>query len=86
MTQGLVHSQQVLLLLTEKKISREAGYRMVQRNAHKAWTEKVDLKTLLQNDEEVMKVVTQAELDKLFDINQHFIHIDRKFKALGLGK
>ena len=86
MTKGLVHSQQVLLLLTEKKISREKSYRMVQRNALRAWEEKIQLKELLENDEEVMKVVTQKELDKVFDLNQHFRYVDRKFKALGLSK
>ena len=86
MTKGLVHSQQVLLLLTEKKISREKSYRMVQRNALRAWEDKIQLKELLENDAEVMSVVTQKELDTVFDLNQHFRYVDRKFKALGLSK
>jgi len=84
MTHGLIHSQQVLLLLTEKGISRETAYRWVQRNAMKAWDESQDFKTLLLQDTELMSKVTAAELDKLFDIRQHFRHIDSTFKKLGL--
>ncbi len=84
LTHGLVHSQQVLLLLTDKGVSREAAYRLVQRNAMRAWEEGADFKTLLIQDEEVMAAVSEKELNKLFDLNTHFRNVDKTFKKLGL--
>lgn len=84
MTHGLIHSQQVLLLLTERGVSREAAYRLVQRNAMQAWETGEHLSQLLQHDAEVMKVVTSADLKKVFDLKTHFRDIARTFKAVGL--
>lgn len=84
MTHGLIHSQQVLLLLTEKGISRESAYRWVQRNAMRAWEDQKDFKALLKADTEVMAKISERELEKLFDLDYHFKHIDRAFKKLGL--
>ena len=84
MTHGLIHSQQVLLLLTEKGISRESAYRWVQRNAMRAWEDQKDFKALLKADTEVMAKISERELEKLFDLDYHFRHIDRAFKKLGL--
>ena len=84
MTHGLLHSQQVLLLLTEKGLVRDTAYRMVQRNAMRAWNEGTPLKDLLLADGEVMEKVSPADLDRVFDLAPHFRDIDRKFKALGL--
>ena len=84
MTHGLIHSQQVLLMLTDKGLSREKSYALVQRNAMRAWDEDTDLKGLLLKDKDVMKVVTTKELDKVFDLGVHFKHVDKTFKNVGL--
>lgn len=84
MTRGLIHSQQVLLMLTEKGVSREASYKMVQRNAMKAWESGEQLQSLLRGDAEVMAAVTEADLKRVFDIKTHFRDVNRTFKAVGL--
>ena len=84
MTHGLIHSQQVLLLLTDKGFSREQAYRMVQRNAMKCWDTGIELRTLLEEDEELMKKVKPEDLDKLFDLQVHLKDVDRTFKEVGL--
>ncbi len=84
LTHGLIHSQQVLLLLTEKGVSREDAYRWVQRNAMRAWEQGEDFKALLQGDADVMKKISEEELNKLFDLKQHFRQVDKTFKKLGL--
>lgn len=84
LTHGLIHSQQVLLLLIEKKISREKAYRIVQRNALQAWDKNIHLKNLLLSDQDVVKHVSEKELEQVFDIRTHFRNIDKTFKKLGL--
>ena len=84
LTRGLVHSQQLLLMLTEKGISREKAYRMVQRNAMQAWETGEQLRDLLARDAEVMAEVTAADLRKVFDLKTHFKDVNRTFKAVGL--
>ena len=83
-TRGLIHSQQVLLMLTEKGVSREISYRLVQRNAMQAWETGEQLKDLLRKDAEVMKAVTEADLKRVFDVKTHFRDVNRTFKAVGL--
>jgi adenylosuccinate lyase len=85
LTHGLIHSQQVLLRLTEKKLTRESAYRMVQRNAMKSWDTATPFKELLLQDKEVMKHLSREELDRLFDLQAHFRDVDRTFKGVGLG-
>jgi adenylosuccinate lyase len=86
LTHGLIHSQQVLLFLTEKGVSREVGYRLVQRNAMRAWETGADFRHLLEADAEVMRHISTAELDRLFDLSTHFQHVDRTFRLLGLER
>ena len=76
---GLVHSQQVLLALTQKGASREDSYLMVQRNAMKVWEEKLSYLELLKEDEDIARYLSHDELNKLFDLGQHFIHVDTIF-------
>jgi len=85
LTRGLIHSQQVLLMLTEQGVSRELGYRIVQRNAMAAWEGKGQLKDLLAADPDVQKHVTAKDLDRVFDLSVHFRDVERTFKAVGLG-
>ncbi len=84
MTHGLIHSQQVLLMLTQKGFTREEAYRMVQRHAMQAWESRQALRQLIESDAEIMTKVTSADLDKVFDLAVHFKDIGRTFKAVGL--
>ncbi|MBN9570687.1 MAG: adenylosuccinate lyase [Alphaproteobacteria bacterium] len=81
-THGLVHSQRVLLALTQAGVSREDSYRLVQRNAMAAWNGKGALLDLLKADGEVTGAVPAAELEKLFDLSYHLKHVDTIFKRV----
>jgi len=76
---GLIHSQRVLLSLTQKGVSREDAYALVQRNAMSVWRGEGDFLTLLKADKDVAKVLNQAELESLFDLGYHFKHVDTIF-------
>ncbi len=84
LTGGLIHSQQVLLLLTEKGLSREDAYRIVQRSAMRSWETKVPLRQLLEADPQVAAKVSARDLDRVFDLRTHFRDVNRTFKAVGL--
>ena len=79
---GLVHSQRVLLVLTQKGVSREDAYRLVQRNAMKAWAGEGDLLSLLKSDKDVRKHLSETELADSFDLNFHFAHVDTIFRRV----
>ena len=78
---GLVHSQRVLLALTQAGVSREDAYRLVQRNAMKVWESNgsLSLLDLLKADEEVTTALSKAELEEKFDLAYHFKHVDTIF-------
>jgi adenylosuccinate lyase len=76
---GLVHSQRVLLALTQKGLSREASYAAVQRNAMPVWRGEGKFIDLLKADPEVRPHLTDAELEALFDPAWHFAHVDTIF-------
>ncbi|MBN2302656.1 MAG: adenylosuccinate lyase [Lentisphaerae bacterium] len=84
MTHGLIHSQQLLIMLTDHGISREAAYRMVQKHAMKSWDTGRDFRSLIEADKEIMKKISNKDLDKVFDLNVHFKDIERTFRAVGL--
>ena len=79
---GLVHSQQVLLALTQKGVSREDSYVYVQRNAMLIWSEGGSYLDRLKADKDVAASLTAAELDALFDLGQHFRHVDTVFERV----
>lgn len=79
---GLVHSQRVLLALTQKGASREDSYRLVQRNAMPVWRGEGDFLTLLKNDPEVKKYLTDAEIEEKFDLGYHLKHVDTIFRRV----
>jgi len=79
---GLVHSQRVLLALTQKGASREDAYAMVQRNAMKAWRSEGDFLALLKADAEVRKYLNEKELAANFDLDFHFAHVDTIFRRV----
>ncbi|ACB96254.1 adenylosuccinate lyase [Beijerinckia indica] len=73
---GLVHSQRVLLALTQKGISREDAYAYVQRNAMPVWRGEGEFLPLLKADADIAKVLSPAELEELFDLGYHFKNVD----------
>ena len=78
---GLVHSQRVLLALTQAGISREDSYRIVQRNAMKVWESDgaLSLMELLKADTDVTGKMTTAEIEDRFNLDYHFKHVDTIF-------
>jgi adenylosuccinate lyase len=78
---GLVHSQRVLLALTQAGVSREDAYRLVQRNAMKVWESdgQLSLLELLKADPEVGAALSPSELEEKFDLDYHFKHVDTIF-------
>lgn len=79
---GLVHSQRVLIALTQKGASREDAYRFVQRNAMPVWRGEGDFQTLLQKDPDVKKYLSDAEIAEKFDLGYHFKHVDTIFRRV----
>jgi adenylosuccinate lyase len=78
---GLVHSQRVLLALTQAGVSREDAYRLVQRNAMQVWESdgKLSLLDLLKADPEVTAALPDSVLEDKFDLGYHFKQVDRIF-------
>ncbi|MBR0553659.1 adenylosuccinate lyase [Stakelama marina] len=78
---GLVHSQRVLLALTQAGVSREDAYRLVQRNAMKVWESdgELSLLDLLKADDEVTAALPAEEIEARFDLDYHFKHVDTIF-------
>ena len=76
---GLVHSQRVLLALTQKGVSREDSYRLVQRNAMKVWEHGADFMAELKGDAEVTAALSDAEIEEKFDLGYHTKHVDTIF-------
>ncbi len=79
---GLIHSQRVLLALTQKGLSREEAYALVQRNAMPVWRGEGDFLTLLKADRDVAKALSAEELEALFDLGYHFKEVDTIFRRV----
>jgi adenylosuccinate lyase len=79
---GLIHSQRVLLALTQKGLSRERAYALVQRNAIPVWRGEGDFLDLLKKDADVKAVLTDADLEDLFDLGYHLKHVDFIFNRV----
>src|SRR5499433_1630481 len=76
---GLVHSQRLLLALTQKGAAREAAYKLVQRNAMPVWRGEGDFKTLLKKDADVKRYLSDKEIEERFDLGYHLKHVDTIF-------
>ncbi len=76
---GLIHSQRVLLALTQKGVSRDDSYRLVQRNAMKVWEQGADFLAELKADPEVRAALSEAEIEDKFDLGYHTKHVDTIF-------
>ncbi len=79
---GLIHSQRVLIALTQKGVPREEAYRLVQRNAMKAWSGESDFLSLLKTDKDVRGKLSEKELEANFDLDYHFRHVDTIFRRV----
>ncbi|MGU3493527.1 adenylosuccinate lyase [Xanthobacteraceae bacterium A53D] len=76
---GLIHSQRVLLALTQKGASREDSYRLVQRNAMRVWRGEGDFRAFLLADDEVRKFLSEDDINEKFDLGYHFKNVDNIF-------
>ncbi len=82
MLKGLIFSQQVLLKLTQKGVSREEAYKIVQRRAMEVWQGKGTFKERLLEDEDLPKYMSREEIEEIFDINYHLKHVDTIFQRV----
>jgi adenylosuccinate lyase len=81
-THGLVHSQRVLLALTQAGLAREDSYRLVQKNAMRAWNGEGNLLDLLKADPDVSKALPAVRLEAMFDLGYHLKQVDTIFKRV----
>jgi adenylosuccinate lyase len=79
---GLVHSQRVMIALTQKGVAREEAYALVQRSAMKVWQGKGDFLAFLTADKDVRKHLSEAELKANFDLDHHLRHVDTIFERV----
>ncbi len=79
---GLIHSQRMLITLTQKGVAREDVYGLVQRNAMKVWEGKGDFLTLLKADKDVRAKLSDKEIEANFDLGYHLRHVDTIFKRV----
>jgi adenylosuccinate lyase len=79
---GLIHSQRVLIALTQKGVAREDAYALVQRNAMRVWRGEGDFLTFLKADKDVRKHLSDAEIEANFDLGHHFKHVDTIFRRV----
>ena len=79
---GLVHSQRVLLALTQAGVSREDAYRLVQRNAMRVWEDGADFLTELLADDDVRAALSEEEIREKFDLGYHTKHVDTIFRRV----
>ncbi|MBY0297811.1 MAG: adenylosuccinate lyase [Methylobacterium sp.] len=79
---GLVHSQRVLLALTQAGVSREDAYRLVQRNAMPVWRGEGEFLTLLKADPEVTAALAPDAIEACFDLGYHYKHVDTIFRRV----
>jgi adenylosuccinate lyase len=82
LTRGLIHSQQVLLTLVQKGLSRDLAYRRVQELAMRAWEKGEDFKALVLSDPEIIAKIKVKDLEACFDLRYHTKYIDQIFKRL----
>ncbi|UCD86652.1 MAG: adenylosuccinate lyase [Desulfobacterales bacterium] len=79
LNQGLIFSQQVLLALAMRGVSREAAYKMVQKQAIQAWKKKKDFRELVRNDSDIRNYLELEEIETLFDVKAQLKHVNTIF-------
>ncbi len=83
-TRGLIFSQELMLTLLNKGMLREDAYPLVQNHAMQSWEEKIDFKTLVLQDDEIMNYMTPQEIEVTFDLTIYTNNVDYIFKRCGL--
>ena len=81
-TEGLIFSQSVLLALVDKGITREEAYRLVQKNAMESWTREKNFLKLLKKDKKIGELMTEPEIEKIFNLKAQFRNINTIFKRV----
>jgi len=81
-TKGLIFSQQILIALAKKGVTRQDAYVMVQKNALQVWENDADFKTLILNDKNIGKFLDRDEIEELFNIDFHLKHVDTIFERV----
>jgi len=84
LTNGLVFSQELLLKLAEKGLSREDAYALVQKQAMICWETKVSFKSLIENDVEIMKLINAKELNDIFSYDKYLKNVGLIYERVGL--
>ena len=83
-TNGLIFSQEVLLFLINKGMTRENAYAIVQKNAMKVWEKNLDFKKIILEDLEIKKYLSNKDIDELFDMNKIMKNINKVYDRLNL--
>jgi adenylosuccinate lyase len=79
---GLVHSQRIMIALTQKGVAREDAYRLVQRNAMRVWQGEGEFLSFLAADTDLRAHLSESELAQMFDMDHHFRHVDTIFQRV----
>jgi adenylosuccinate lyase len=82
LTKGLIFSQQILLALAKRGVSRQAAYNMVQKQAMRAWKRKKDFKELVLNDSDIRNYLRPQEIETLFDAKAQLRHVNTIFARI----
>jgi adenylosuccinate lyase len=83
-TKGLIFSGQLLLALTNKGLSREDAYELVQRNAMRVWDEDRDFRELVKADSDIQKSLSGEEIDRVFSLEHYLRNIDAIYRRVGI--
>ena len=83
-TNGLIFSQEVLLFLINKGMTRENAYAIVQKNAMKVWEKNLDFKKIILQDLEIKNYISNEDIDELFDMNKIMKNINKVYERLNL--
>ena len=84
-TKGLIFSQALLLRLTEKGMTRDGAYQLVQQLAHEIWNKDVEFKSVVCESEKIRSHLSLGEIEDCFDLDKNLRHVDTIFERLGLG-
>ena len=83
-SRGLIFSQQTLLALVDRGVAREEAYKIVQRNAMRAWDDNADFRDLLKADGEALAHLSTGEMEEIFDYSYYTRYVDDTFQRIGL--
>ena len=86
LSRGLIYSQRLMLTLISKGMTRDTAYRIVQKKSNDAWNNKIELKKLISQNDEVNKTLSNQEIEEVFDINYYLKNINYKFENSKLLK